>query len=78
MKQGELVKVNLQTYRIESEIGSGGSCIVYKASDINRNEKHVALKIVDLTNANNEKIFRNEIQFLDKLQDSPYVIKMFD
>lgn len=57
--------------------------MVYKALELNSNENYgkcVALKIVDLTNACSEmkQIFRNEIQFLEKLQGSPYVIKMYD
>lgn len=54
--------------------------MVYRALEQTPNSEHVALKIVDLTNAGNEltKIFKNEIQFLEKLQGSNYVIKMFD
>jgi serine/threonine protein kinase len=85
LKQNELVRVNKHEYRIERDIGSGGSCVVYrarvyKAPEINQNREWVALKIVDLTNADRElkKIFENEIQFLEKLQDSPFVIKMYD
>jgi serine/threonine protein kinase len=77
---GELVNVNNKTYKIECEIGSGGSCLVYRALEQTQNGQHVALKVVDLASAGKEltKVFKNEIQFLQKLQDSNYVIKMFD
>jgi serine/threonine protein kinase len=80
-----LVRVGNCEYRIERDIGSGGSCVVYKARvhkapEINQNREWIALKIVDLSNADRElkKIFENEIQFLVKLQDSSFVIKMID
>lgn len=83
MKPGEEVQVNENVYKIESSIGSGGSCVVYKSlltqrSEVNKNIEHVALKVVDLVNTELERIFENEIDFLKKLQHSPFVITMHD
>ncbi|KAI6191245.1 Dual specificity protein kinase TTK-like protein [Aphelenchoides bicaudatus] len=81
LKRNDIVRLNKHEYRIECDIGSGGSCVVYKARvykapEVNKSREWVALKIVDLTNADRElkKIFENEIQFLEKLQDSSFVI----
>lgn len=80
-----MVRVNEHEYKVERDIGSGGSCVVYKARvhkapEVNQNRELIALKIVDLSNADHElkRIFENEIQFLKKLQDSPFVITMID
>jgi serine/threonine protein kinase len=75
-----LVKVNGVDYKIEEDIGSGGSCVVYRALQMKKNGQRVALKIVDLSKADSEltKIFENEIQFLEQLQGSNYVIEMID
>jgi len=80
LKRGEIIKVNGVDYKIDKDIGSGGSCVVYRAVQMKKNGQQVALKIVDLSNANSEltKIFENEIQFLEQLQGSNYVIEMID
>ncbi|KAI6219499.1 Protein kinase domain-containing protein [Aphelenchoides fujianensis] len=80
LKSGAKVMVNQRTYVVDSFIGSGGSCCVYKAAVDGDRENAVALKIVDVTKADREmvKIFKNEIKFLRMLQDDAHVIKMYD
>ncbi|KAI6239964.1 Dual specificity protein kinase TTK-like protein [Aphelenchoides fujianensis] len=78
LKAGAKVVVNRRTYVVDSCIGSGGSCSVYKANDGRRD---VALKVVDVSKADREaiKVFKNEIDFLRKLQsDDAHVIRMYD
>jgi serine/threonine-protein kinase len=57
-----------QTYRIESELGSGGGGVIYKAWH-NRLQKYVVLKrIKDDSTLNNEKYQRGEADILKNLK----------
>ncbi|KAI6220145.1 Kinase domain protein [Aphelenchoides fujianensis] len=53
LKVGAKVVVNRRTYVVDSCIGSGGSCSVYKAND---GRQDVALKVVDVSKADREAI----------------------
>ncbi|KAF8385754.1 hypothetical protein PRIPAC_74896 [Pristionchus pacificus] len=71
--------VNDKEYAILNQIGKGGSSQVYKAFDDITGDT-VAIKVVDLsdTDPSSREAFINEVELLDKLQGSRYVIKLFD
>ncbi|TET38308.1 MAG: GAF domain-containing protein [Planctomycetota bacterium] len=65
-------------YVVQGEVGAGGMCTVYLASDRNRNELPVALKIVaGETNEVRLETFRNEFNILAHL-DHENLIRVFD
>lgn len=72
----EIVIINGESYQKLDRIGKGGSSNVYKV--IGRDCKLYALKEVDLSSADQETIdsYENEIELLQNLQGSPYIIKM--
>ena len=72
----EIVIINGESYQKLDRIGKGGSSNVYKV--IGQDCKLYALKEVDLSSADQETIssYENEIDLLQNLQGSPYIIKM--
>ena len=64
------------TYRIESELGSGGGGIVYKAWHT-RLQKHVVIKELKRGSQNNIETQRNEVEALKNVK-SPYIPQVFD
>lgn len=68
--------VNGVTYVVLKELGNGGSSVVYDclepSSGVNRAVKDVLLK------KNCSSGFINEVKLLEKLQDCPNIIKMYD
>ncbi|KAI6197837.1 hypothetical protein M3Y94_01272600 [Aphelenchoides besseyi] len=79
LTKGTEIMVNGTIFTIDSCIGSGGSCKVYKVFSRDYKEP-VALKIVNRKKVDNEmmQMYKNEIRFLKDLQESHYVIKMHD
>jgi len=67
-----------QTYRIDAEIGSGGSGAVYMAWHTRLN-KHVVIKVTENFSSEAEKIHRNEAEALKKIKSLhiPMVLDFF-
>jgi len=64
------------TYRIESELGSGGGGVVYKAWHI-RLQKYVVIKELKRGSANDIETQRNEVEALKNVK-SAYLPQVFD
>ena len=64
------------TYRIESELGSGGGGVVYKAWHT-RLQKHVIIKELKRGSANDIETQRNEVEALKNVK-SEYLPQVFD
>lgn len=64
------------TYQIESEIGSGGGGIVYKAWHV-RLQKHVVIKELKRGSDNDIETQRNEVEALKNVK-SPYLPQVLD
>ena len=71
----QIFSVNGNLYAVLSQIGSGGSSIVYKV--INTQQKLFALKKVNLA-IEGVQCLKNEITLLNSLQDSDLIIKLID
>ena len=65
-------------YRIERELGRGGSAVVYRALD-ERHDRHVAIKVLhpDLATALGAQRFLREIKLTAGLQH-PHIVPIFD
>jgi len=67
-------------YRIDRQIGSGGTGVVYKVRRISKNSECYAMKLLKeecLQNETYKKRFRNESKIIDQI-DHPNVVKIFD
>jgi len=64
------------TYRIESELGSGGGGVVYKAWHT-RLQKHVVIKELKRGTAHDIETQRNEVEALKNVK-SPYLPQVYD
>ncbi|GFU41531.1 hypothetical protein NPIL_322671 [Nephila pilipes] len=75
----EIIEVNEKSYSVLSLLGSGGSCKVYSVFDVEK-KVLVAIKCVDLKNTDPSirEGYKKEIEYLQKLQSSDRVIKMYD
>jgi len=65
-----------QTFRIESELGAGGSGAVYKAWH-SRLEKHVVIKEIKHSSSSDIETRRNEVEALKNVKNA-YVPQVFD
>ncbi|KAF8764045.1 Dual specificity protein kinase Ttk like protein [Argiope bruennichi] len=75
----DIIEVNRKSYSVLSLLGSGGSCKVYSVFDLEK-KSLVAIKCVDLKNTDPSirEGYKKEIEYLQKLQHSSRVIKMYD
>lgn len=75
----ETIEVNGKSYSVLSLLGSGGSCKVYSVFDLEK-KALVAIKCVNLKNTDPciREGYKKEIEYLQKLQSSNRVIKMYD
>ncbi|GFQ86502.1 hypothetical protein TNCT_527821 [Trichonephila clavata] len=75
----ETIEVNGKPYSVLSLLGSGGSCKVYSVFDLDK-KSLVAMKCVNLKNTDPciREGYKKEIEYLQKLQSSDRVIKMYD
>jgi serine/threonine protein kinase len=76
MQTKDLPVLSGQTYRIESELGSGGGGVVYKAWHT-RLQKHVVIKELKSGSAADVETQRNEVEALKNVK-SAYLPQVFD
>lgn len=65
------------TYEILKELGKGGSSVVYDCFE-RKTRTNRAVKQVSLENRASASSFINEVKLLEKLQNCPNIIKMYD
>jgi singapore isolate B (sub-type 7) whole genome shotgun sequence assembly, scaffold_9 len=72
------IVVNGKAYIKLKQIGSGGSCKVYRVLD--ESNEILALKCVDLSNVSSYQYndYVNEVKLLETLRGSPGIIHMID
>jgi serine/threonine-protein kinase len=72
-------RVLVGRYRLEEVLGSGGTSLVFRATDLQRGESSVALKVFNLPGNDEQRIarFKQEFRFASELQH-PNIVKLFD
>lgn len=75
----DIIEVNGKVYNVLSLLGSGGSCKVYSVYDV-QSKSRVAIKRVSLKDTDPiiREGYKQEIEYLQKLQNSNRVIKLYD
>lgn len=67
----------LERYRFDEQLGTGAYGVVHRAVNRQTNDI-VAIKQPSQLSGDVFKRFRNEIQFYNRMSDSPFVLKMLD
>lgn len=77
LKKGTIINSTFDEYKIQKQIGQGGSGSVYLAT--NSNGEYRAIKFIEILNSNKEKIkrFKNEINFCSNTTH-PNIIKVLE
>jgi serine/threonine protein kinase len=73
LKRGNLIKTAFDAYKVERQIGAGGSGVVYEVLDVEG--ARFAVKVLDMSKAGSTRLnrFKNETNFCSRNTDKSII-----